>query len=360
LIDSAARWYARLASPHCTQQDRDEFEHWRRADPAHGQAYAAARRLAEDVFAIVAADPRLRSMADEAIAIGAKLGDDDLDELDELDDIAVDETDDVAVAARRLSAPQPRRRQRWTVPAALAASIAAVALVGGAVRVSRPTTAAFEHVATADHRREVALDDGTVVYVDVQTEFEVRLTAVERLVVLTRGRAIFDVAHDAERPFSVVAGGERVTALGTRFEVRRIYEQTIITLAEGAVTVSGEIRGEPQTQRLEPGEQLSIYPRGAEWAKRRVDPSAATSWSLGRHVFRDERLADALDEVNLYAEIKVRLADPSLADLPVSGSFISGDSEAIVTAFAAVLPLRIADGGDELLVFRRREARTDR
>jgi ferric-dicitrate binding protein FerR (iron transport regulator) len=49
-----------------------------------------------------------------------------------------------------------------------------------------------------------------------------------------------------------------------------------------------------------------------------------------------------------------------LADLPVSGSFISGDSAVIVAAFAAVLPLRVADGGNELLLFRRREAQTDR
>ena len=340
-IDSAARWYARLQSPLCTPQDRDEFEQWREADPAHARAYAAARRLAEDVFGIVAADARLQAMADDAFAMGSEAG----------------ESDRGAPAVPNRAAPRLRGR-RWAIPAALAASVAVAALAIGISRVSSPTHTATERVATADERRELVLEDGTVVHVDVRTELEVELTADARVVVLTKGRAIFDVAHDPQRPFSVSAGSGRVTALGTRFEVRHTDEQTIVTLAEGAVTVSGDLRGQRQTQRLEPGDQLRIAPR-REWAKRRVDPAAATSWSIGRHVFRDERLADALVEVNLYAETKVRLADPALADLLVSGSFVSGDSEAVVAAFAAVLPLRVADAGDELLIFRRREAQTN-
>jgi len=39
----------------------------------------------------------------------------------------------------------------------------------------------------------------------------------------------------------------------------------------------------------------------------------------------------------------VRIADPSLAGMPVSGSFVAGDSKAAVAAFAALLPIRIAD-----------------
>ena len=64
-------------------------------------------------------------------------------------------------------------------------------------------------------------------------------------------------------------------------------------------------------------------------------------------------MADALQEVNRYAATKVRLADPTLVDLPVSGTFIAGDSEAAVAAFAAVLPLTLATDGGELLLFRR-------
>jgi transmembrane sensor len=240
------------------------------------------------------------------------------------------------------------------VAAALAASVVAVF---GAARMlhapSEPNGAEnLSRVATQDETRVLTLEDGTLVHVDVATVVDVRFTTREREVLLQYGRAVFDVAHDAARPFVVVAGSERVTAVGTRFQVARTAAQTVVTLAEGIVTVSGEPGGDQRTEQLAPGDELSIAP-GDAWVMRTVDARVATSWSLGRLVFRGTRLADALQQVNRYAATKVRLADLSLADMPVSGNFVVGDSEAVVAAFAAVLPLEIAASGDELLLYRR-------
>ena len=67
--------------------------------------------------------------------------------------------------------------------------------------------------------------------------------------------------------------------------------------------------------------------------------------------------SEAIEEVNRYSIRKVRLADPSLASLPVGGNFIAGDSELILSAFEAALPLRSVDGGGgEILLFRRYES----
>ena len=95
---------------------------------------------------------------------------------------------------------------------------------------------------------------------------------------------------------------------------------------------------------------------GAIPVKTTVDSYMATSWSRGRLVFRGTPLGEAIEEVNRYSTRKVRLADPSLASLPVGGNFIAGDSELILSAFAAALPLRSVDGGGgEILLFRRYE-----
>jgi transmembrane sensor len=100
--------------------------------------------------------------------------------------------------------------------------------------------------------------------------------------------------------------------------------------------------------RLAPGEQLSFSAGDRNVRKRAVDARAATSWAVGRHVFRETPLADALREVNRYAAVKVRIADSALAELPVSGNFAAGDSEAIVAAWSAVLPLQATPAGTEI------------
>ena len=323
-IQSAAAWYARLQAPDCTPADREEFARWCAVDPAHAAAYATARDMAARLTRLAHSDPRLRALADQALAASS-----------------VD------------SAPR-RVRRHLGVAAALAASVVAVfgaaSMLGTAPQPAAVAT--VSRVATTDMTRMLTLEDGSVVHVDVGSEIEIHFAARERRVVLQHGRAMFDVAHDTSRPFSVVAGGSRVTAVGTRFQVERSASQLSVTLAEGIVTVDSEPGSPARTERLVPGEELTISAGSSEWLKRTVDARAATSWSSGRLVFREARLEDALEQVNRYAATKVRIADPSLADLHVSGNFVTGDSEAAVAAFAAVLPLEIAGDGGELLLFR--------
>ena len=145
----------------------------------------------------------------------------------------------------------------------------------------------------------------------------------------------------------VAAGNDRIRAIGTRFQVTRTSAETVVTLAEGVVTVSSPTNA----ARLAPGDELTIAHDDA-WSARTTDPRIATSWAVGRLQFREARLADALREVNRYATKKVRLADAALGDLTVSGNFLAGDSRAVVTAFAAVLPLEIVDNGDHISLYR--------
>jgi transmembrane sensor len=333
-VQYAARWYARLQAADCTASDREEFARWCAADPANAAAYAAARDMAARLTRVAATNPRLQAMAAKALAA---------------------KPDGVA-------AVPSRARRGLGVAAALAVGVVAMF---GAARMLQPPAApsvheTISHVATQDRTRVLTLDDGTIVHVDVSSELEVRFSARQRDVVLAHGRAVFDVAHDAARPFVVAAGDDRVTAVGTRFQVARTPGAVVVTLAEGVVTVSGALGGTQRTERLLPGDELSINAgdraNDEAWVVRSVDPRVVTSWSVGRLVFRETRLGEALREVNRYAEAKVRLADLSLEDLPVSGNFVAGDSKAVVAAFAAVLPLRIADGGDELLLYRLEDA----
>jgi transmembrane sensor len=352
-IEAAARWYARQLASDCTQQEREEFARWLELDPTHAAAYAAAQRFADRV-SLAAVDSRLKAMADQAFAAGAAGY-----------AAAPDDPDDrEAAAAEARSRPASARRRpsrRWAIAAGLAAGAIATLLAVGLPEGPRPPDPAepVTLVATSDGTRELALSDGTTVHVDVRSELEIRFTSAQRQVALTRGRAIFDVAPESARPFTVSAGAGRVTAVGTRFQVERTSERLIVTLAEGSVIVDGASGDEAWTQRLVPGEQLSILASSPQWLKRSVDSRAATSWSVGRLVFRDVRLADAVSEINRYAAVRVRLADPTLDDLSVSGNFVAGDSDAVVAAFAVVLPLRVTKEGDELLLFRREQAQRD-
>lgn len=335
-IDEAARWYARLRSPSCTALDRAEFEAWHQRQPGNARAFAAAQRLAEDLFETISADDRLQAMAEEAFAMGSAQ--------------TLPRQSAAAIEARTPTAPG--RLREWWMPAAIAATLLVVAGVVSELQHRGAAPPEAVHYASAGEMRRIHLDDGSRVFLDVHTELDVRYTPLRRELVLSAGRAIFDVARDVDRPFTVTTRMGVVTAVGTRFEVRQ-DDDFVVTLASGVVTVAAAAT--LQSERLAPGEQLSIARGEPAWVRRQVDVEAATGWIRGRLTFRDTQLSDALDEVNRYAVTKLRIADPSLAQMTVSGSFVSDDSASVAAAIAAVLPIRVVDGGDELLLFRRWE-----
>jgi transmembrane sensor len=273
--------------------------------------------------------------------------------------------DDLALRALAEEACSPRADvapRRWRVPAALAASLI-VALVVVRLSGMGEDLPPAEHFATSVlEQRDVTLADSSVVHLDVGSEIAVNMTEHGREITLTRGRAMFDVAKDWKRPFVVTAGGTRTTALGTKFQIEHGAESVVVVLTEGSVSVgpSNNESADPAAlweERLVPNEQLSLEDGRATPVKTTVDTYMATSWSRGRLIFRGTPLAEAIEEVNRYSTRKVRLADPSLAALTVGGNFIAGDSELILSAFAAALPLRSVDAGaGEILLFRRYEA----
>ena len=231
----------------------------------------------------------------------------------------------------------------------MAAGVAMLAVALGMRFIDRAPPAVV--YASAETLREVALDDGTRLQLDVDTELAVRYGERSRNVELRHGRVLFDVAHDATRPFRVDLGESRLTVLGTRFQAARGADRVSVTLDSGALQLDSRLDTAVRSERLSPGEQIS-YVRAAPsaWHRSSVDSAAAIAWSRGRLVFRATPLAEAVREVNRYASPKLHLADDSLAGLQVSGNFIAGDSALVAETWAATLPLRaqMRDGQIEL------------
>lgn len=329
----AEAWFARLMAPDCTAREREAFAHWCAAAPANAQAYAATEQLWAQLdglendevvgpYAEAALTPESKPMTEWA----------------------------AAVLRRRKPAP-PRVRSRWRLPAALVAGVAVCAL---GLHLLLPPTPHAEprQYLTTDQLRTVTLADGSRVQMDLSTRIEVRLRRAERDITLLQGRAIFDVSHDATRPFVVDTGHGLVTALGTRFQVDREAGEVVVTLVEGSVSVGGE-NGGLAGIRLTPGEQVRYTPQQAQWRQRSVDTTVATSWSRGFHVFSATPLAEAVREINRYSPTKLRLQGPGLETLVLSGNFKTSDADRIASALPLVLPVKTKKIGNEIVVMHR-------
>lgn len=270
------------------------------------------------------------------------------DEIQRLWNQAVTLADDPELQALKAADLAATSRRRWFRPQRLMAVAATLVMLVGAgylvIQSSQPPPP-IGYATTLGEQRTEALSDGSEVILNTDSAFEVQFSKNRRAIALTRGEAQFEVAHDTSRPFVVSIGGDTVTALGTRFQVRRESSSTIVTLLEGSVEVAhGEER-----HVLRPNERAVLSMRtGISISS--VDPEFATGWLDGWLRFRGSPLSEVIIEANRYSEHKLRLGDPRLADVQLSGNFHAGDNVSIADAVSLILPVRVEKRGGEIVL----------
>ena len=310
---NAEEWLARLHSPARSAQDEEAFELWRAADPEHAAAFAEVEYLHRNA-ALLGGDPMLR-----AVARAARRD----------------------LARRRVARPT---RQGWWIAAGIAACLLlAVSIVQ--IVSDRHGRGGQTYAAGVGLPQSVVLSDGTRVQLDAETSLVARFDGHQREVILRNGRAQFQVAHDTGRPFLVVAGGNLIRDVGTTFQVSRSADGVTVGLLEGSVSVSRDTVGHAWVSDLKPAQQLHVDASGQAGAVTPLDVDAARGWTRGELVFSEQRLDTLLQAMNRYSTTQLRLGDPSLAGLRVSGRFHAGDPQALAEALAQGWKLRVVRTG---------------
>lgn len=310
IAEQAAEYFARR-TPGARPPGRDGLDEWLRADARHVAAYEETRRT--------------------------------WNQLDPLRD------DPGLQALMRADLKAERLRQgfsRYLPMLAAAAVLVLVVVLGGYFHMQHlATPAPVSYATNLGERRTELLADGSRIVLNTGTVLQARYAHDSRQVDLEQGEAQFDVARDATRPFTVLAGDARVSALGTRFQVRREAGLIRVTLLEGRVEVvrNGERR------ILAPNQQASWNSAGAMEVST-VDPEMAASWLQGLLRFRATPLAQVIAEANRYSTHKLRLGDPTLAGVELSGVFTAGDNVSIASAASMILPVRAEVRGAEIVL----------
>ncbi len=196
-------------------------------------------------------------------------------------------------------------------------------------------------------RSDVVMPDGTKVALDAGTRLVAMVGAKRRDVRMEAGRAFFTVAHDEKRPFMVMAQGHVVTDVGTAFAVSVQPGALSVTLAQGKVRIADAGH---KAVDLDPGQAYHVADGGTPTVTQ-VDVQAVLSWRSGVLVLDNERIADALAEMNRHAVRQVTIADAAAGNLRVTGRFPIDDPERFARSVAAIQPVRVRTGaGGQLAI----------
>jgi transmembrane sensor len=338
ISDAAAQWLIRLEGQ-TTPEIWDAFQEWMDQDPRHRAVFIRLRVAWNHV-------DLLKNMRPMDGTIDADL-------------LATTKINPGAIATRGLQ-PIPgshrRRTEELAMPErrrvfAVAAAIATAGIIAwfGSYHLGWKT-----YETSLGGRQKMALADGSTVDLNTNTEMNVRISGSRRDIMLTRGEALFHVAHDPNRPFYVTAGGTVVRAVGTQFSVRiRDAGHVDVLVAEGKVAV-----GAPDTDaNFENPSLLAMAPKVSAGEAASVDRSSVVihhmlatdvtrklSWTEGFLTFQGETLNDAVEEFNRYNQRQIRIGDQSIVDFKVGGNFRTTDVDSFTAALQHNYGLRVQVG----------------
>lgn len=323
--EAASYWYVRRDGRDLSVGEQAEFDCWMQESPVHAKQFARMA-TAWNLYGDHENDPGLAALRSAALAH-----------------------------------PPSYRRRLWQVAVgglAAASLVAGITLLGPAYRVTdtietashdgAPNAASLPdstHATRKGEMRTVVLADGSKVTLNTDSEVRVAFSAQRRIVNLVHGQALFEVAHDAARPFVVEAADRNVTALGTVFEVRLDPGRMEVTLVEGNVVVDRQasanaVRTHLTPTMLRPGQEL-VAELGSAQRVVAVDIGTKLRWREGFVEFADEPLGEAVAEINRYSNRPVVVADERLAAQRISGVFRTGDPTRFVAIVGEILPIEV-------------------
>lgn len=315
---TAIAWLTRLQSgrePDCHQA----FEDWYSADPRHADMFDAVQ-ASWDRMALAQRTPAQRTPA------AAR---------------------DRSLWRTGLATPRGLLRR----PAALAAGLGVLLMVVVGIHQiagSRGPNAQHQELGSGvGEIRMVTLADGSRVTLDTASTLTVDLSEKERRVVLGRGRARFEVAHDPLRLFVVEAGTHLVIAHGTIFDIDLRAGAMAVSLLRGSVEVRREVahhEGQPGTgQMLVPGQRLSLsLAQGPAPAAPTAFGAADSDWPSGMLSFTDRPVSEIIEIANLYTAQHILVSDPELGALRVTVTAPARDSSGLAHWLAESLHLTLS------------------
>jgi transmembrane sensor len=197
-------------------------------------------------------------------------------------------------------------------------------------------------------QRFVRLDDGSGITLNTDSRVEVKLAQRHRGVRLIRGQALFDVAHDRNRPFDVYTGETILRAVGTRFDVDVRPKRTTVTVVEGVVSLTqgaGEALPLGNTPLLRPSDRVVIDSSGPRQPQHGVSLHETMAWTRQQLVFHRRPLAEVVEEFNRYNRDRIVIQSRELQSQEVTGSFKANKPASLLNFLSRLPGVRVRNTG---------------
>lgn len=215
---------------------------------------------------------------------------------------------------------------------AVAASLLALVAAGTMFYMTSATTTLVAEAKT----QTFTLDDGTRVTLSPHSTLTYKDSNCREVEIT--GKAYFDIAHDADRPFSIRDQDYIVNDIGTKFVVDETASGTTVYVTEGIVYFAS---AQNKTQGLTlHKDDAALLARNGSRPEAIENPSAnMATWATGMFHFNNTPLSEVLSNLSAHYGVQLSCTDKTSK---LTGDFDSDDLQEIISIIEKTLNVRIS------------------
>ncbi|PIE48202.1 MAG: hypothetical protein CSA42_00210 [Gammaproteobacteria bacterium] len=219
-----------------------------------------------------------------------------------------------------------------------------------------PLTSISVEYTKKGEQKNIILDDGSVLEMNVNTLLIVEMSKKLRKIKLDKGEVFFKVSPDEKRPFEVVTPLCITRVLGTSFNVRNRKGQVSVDVKQGRVRVSacpsglGDMRIQSLVLTGDRGVDIGADGRFAPLRKSSINNVLA--WKQGKVIFNNAPVSEILEELELYHPVKIELKADEIKNSGISGSFYMRDLDETLSLISIAASLKIEKKSEHLIILK--------
>ncbi len=162
------------------------------------------------------------------------------------------------------------------------------------------------------------------------------------------GEALFDIVHDAARPFALRVETAVIQDLGTTFAVRDDGGEVRVVVTSGSVLLRSA--AESLGVELKAGDRGTMRPGRRVTAERAAATADDLAWTRGRLVFNGAAMSLVKSDLRRWYGIELEITDPTLADRHLTATFAGEPAEQVLKMLGLALGASIERRGDTAVV----------
>ncbi|MFC3121376.1 FecR family protein [Agaribacter flavus] len=323
----ASEWFARLKNEYKDPLVQVEFDQWINASESHRQAYEDVKQVYND-FGLVK---------------------------DEVFNDVADLIDPNLISANtheqsKQSVSTWYNNMKYGMAASITLVICTLLFV-----FTKTSPDPISYATTTGELNYFALEDGSKVNLNTNTQISVDYSAERRDITLTSGEIHIGVSPDKARPMMIDTGDVMIKVVGTEFNVSKLGKQVSVSVVEGVVELLYTKPSVPNNApiRLIANQSIS-YSSESGFSQIIENSSLISTWKEGFLLYDADALAQVVDDINRYSTKKVLIADPAMRDFQVSGIIQLDNMDTIADTLETLLPVDATENNKgQVLLYRR-------